>query len=469
MLAASSAIIPSAQAAEGIDGNMLRMFDISTPSAGKVNFIGTGTANFNQSIGTQNNFNVGSSTNLGVNASASSTEDYTAEGKADLKLAGTSRLQQTIGTATSAFNVATATEASSTAAHTSAFEVANGRLGTQWTSDYSNTLQTGWEHRASGDTGFDAAKGEGWYNDSAQTGEDDFVAAANADKDTAWQTYSEAEWQSDWNSAYDGQYETSYQSAVTAAQSSSSNSTSTSNSGGESQAGIISGVFSTIDYGSATSEVTASDTSSMDTNAKAAAAEHIVATTDSNTGDTTYAIATDGNGVAIGNYASQTSMTQEEMKSAYDKEYTKSFNAAFSSAAGLMRSSDSTVTVKGIGVIADVNASEASSFMAHSNLITGADRDGNGNGNASSGASLATSSYANQSNASTASAFMQAFSGGLPETEGSTVVTKVEQIVDTDPNTTGNQAGYKIYTDTVKTVTEDTSYSVDASGVLTAL
>ena len=71
LLATSTLGIGSAKA------EPLQMFNITTPSAGVVNFSGTGTANFNQSLGTSNSFNVGSSTNLGVNASASSTEDYT--------------------------------------------------------------------------------------------------------------------------------------------------------------------------------------------------------------------------------------------------------------------------------------------------------------------------------------------------------------------------------------------------------
>jgi hypothetical protein len=113
----------------------LNMFNIQTPSAGVVNFSGTGTANFNQSLGTNNSFNVGSSTNLGVNASASSTEDYDSSGSALLDLAGTSRLQQTIGTATSAFNAQTAAESSSLAAATAAHEVANrSEYGTEHTS-----------------------------------------------------------------------------------------------------------------------------------------------------------------------------------------------------------------------------------------------------------------------------------------------------------------------------------------------
>ena len=134
-----------------------------------------------------------------------------------------------------------------------------------------------------------------------------------------------------------------------------------------------------------------------------------------------------------------------------------------------MRSSDSTVTVTGIGVIADVNASSESTFKASSTLLDGAARDGNGNGNASSGANLATSSYANQSNSSTASAFMQAFSGGLPEPTGVATVTNVTAVTDIDPDTAGDQGGYTITTDTVRTVTTTTDYTVDGSGNLTEL
>ena len=186
--------------------------------------------------------------------------------------------------------------------------------------------------------------------------------------------------------AYDSQYKNSYETAVTASNTASS----TSEQGGQSQAGIISGVFSTTDYGSTTSTVNAAEVSNIESSAADAAAEHIIKTTTN--GTDTYSIATEtdsnGNTTQIGNYANQT-MTQEEMATAYDKEYTKSFNAAYSSAAGMMRTSDSTVTVTGIGVIADVNASESSSFTASAELLTGAARDGNGNGNASSGANLA--------------------------------------------------------------------------------
>ena len=102
-----------------------QLFNILTPTAGNVQFSGQGTATFNQSLGTNNNFNVGSSTNMGVNASASSTQDYTAVGMAQLDLSGSSRLQQTIGTASQAFNTSVVTEAAATAANSIASEAAN--------------------------------------------------------------------------------------------------------------------------------------------------------------------------------------------------------------------------------------------------------------------------------------------------------------------------------------------------------
>ena len=62
------------------------MFNIVAPTAGVMSFSGTGTANYNQNLGTNNAINLGSSTTLGVNASTSSTEDYKSDGFAQLDL-----------------------------------------------------------------------------------------------------------------------------------------------------------------------------------------------------------------------------------------------------------------------------------------------------------------------------------------------------------------------------------------------
>ena len=73
-------------------------FVLSQNSAGNLIFQGSGTAQYNNSIGTNNNFQVGSNSNLGVNASTSSTPEYKVDSHAKLDLAGTSTLKQIIGT-----------------------------------------------------------------------------------------------------------------------------------------------------------------------------------------------------------------------------------------------------------------------------------------------------------------------------------------------------------------------------------
>lgn len=73
-------------------------FNITASSPGSLNFQGEGTAQFNNSVGSNNSFQVGSASSLGVNASASSTPEYGVVASAHLSLAGATRLKQTIGT-----------------------------------------------------------------------------------------------------------------------------------------------------------------------------------------------------------------------------------------------------------------------------------------------------------------------------------------------------------------------------------
>ena len=109
-------------------------FTISASSPGSVNFSGSGTAQFNNSLGTNNSFQVGSATSLGVNASSSSTPEYGVSSTADLKLSGSTQLQQQIGTS--------GTESGRT--HTRAHESANSRLSEQgWGSSWSADVQVG--------------------------------------------------------------------------------------------------------------------------------------------------------------------------------------------------------------------------------------------------------------------------------------------------------------------------------------
>ena len=79
-----------------VDAN--EMFNVVAGTPGTIQFSGSGTAQFNNSLGTNNSFQVGSSTNLGVNANVSSTNGYSVAATGDLQLAGSTQLQQVIGT-----------------------------------------------------------------------------------------------------------------------------------------------------------------------------------------------------------------------------------------------------------------------------------------------------------------------------------------------------------------------------------
>ena len=230
-------------------------FTVTAASPGAIQFAGSGTAQFNNSIGTNNSFQVGSSTNLGVNASTSSTPEYGVSSKANLSLAGTSTLKQVLGT-----------------------------------------------------------------------------------------------------------------------------------SGKENAGGQISGDFSTVERGSAETRGSMADWASS---ASASAEAKYGVDYESNSGNFQY-------------------NNEHEWQADYDREYNRAYGAA---AAGATRDSYSDVTVYGIGSDAAVTASDKSVFSVE---ITSNSGDGAGStatANGSAGSSLATSSFANQSQSSTASGFMQAFGG----------------------------------------------------------
>ena len=197
----------------------VQMFNILTPSAGVVNFSGSGTAQFNNSLGTSNNVNLGSNTNVGVNASASSTSDYTSSGYAQLDLDGSSRMQQTIGTATQAFNTVTAAESASRSAHTSAFEKANSSsYGVEYTSSYDVTYarEAGWEvnsnYQAENDNDGDStAKYTRTYNGSVEYQSE---ASFSAESKRSWEAVGT------YNQAYTNAYETSVLATSAAGESS---------------------------------------------------------------------------------------------------------------------------------------------------------------------------------------------------------------------------------------------------------
>ena len=100
--------------------------------------------------------------------------------------------------------------------------------------------------------------------------------------------------------------------------------------------------------------------------------------------------------------------SEAEYQAAYDAEYNRAYAGA---AAGAQRTSESQVTVNGIGSDASITADETSTFDVQIAQNSGDNFGSTATAQGNAGASLATSSFANQSNASTASGFMQAFGG----------------------------------------------------------
>ena len=107
-------------------------FSVTAGTAGAILFQGDGTAQFNNSVGTNNSFQVGSSTNLGVNASASSTAEYGVNAGASLDMGAASTMKQVIGTS--------GQNAAKTSTATAAHEVARSamsstEIGVEWDRD----------------------------------------------------------------------------------------------------------------------------------------------------------------------------------------------------------------------------------------------------------------------------------------------------------------------------------------------
>jgi hypothetical protein len=342
-LAAASLIAPAVSKANP-------MFTVTAASPGAINFSGSGTAQFNNSIGTNNSFQVGSSTNLGVNASTSSTPEYTVNSTAQLDLAGTSVLQQVIGTA--------GTFRDNTSQATSAYSAA---------SNYA----------------VDVMSSAGWGS--------------------SYETASESK-RSEYSSesAYNAAYQAEYSAQVEAGYEATSSYT-RSNTQSQGTEGVISGNFRTVEVGSARA-----GGSSVDWSNSASASAETKYGSSYDPENSAYSFANEG-----------------EWQAAYDAEYNRAYASA---SAASNRYTDSSVTVRGIGSDANVAAGDTSTFVVD---ITAAG-DGSGGAaststaNGSAGANLATSSFANQSQASTASAFMQAFGSGGNVNTGSSGTTNTK-------------------------------------------
>jgi hypothetical protein len=376
-------------------------FKVTAASPGTIDFTGSGTAQFNNSIGTNNSFQVGSSTNLGVNASASSTPEYGVDGQARLDLAGTTTMKQVIGTSGNAQNTTNTATAASTVAHDVATKRANSRAAeaqSSFDAEYGSSYTAYVDREVSaGRANRNGTTGEVSWSGSAQyTREADFTAARK-------NSYS-----SKFDSEYAAEYGSEFTRSLSNIQSADASTT---------DSGTIKGTFKTIETGSAQSAGSQSDWSTGASSSAKAAAERSY-------GVSYEAGRTYGSGSAAVTYASE-----GEWQAAYDREYNSEYSRSYAvAAAGASRSSDSSVEVNGIGSDANIAAASTSTFDVkiegtdNSSLDFGSTATANG----SAGANLSTSSFANQAQSSTASGFMQAFggdSGGFGTVDGTTTGT----------------------------------------------
>ena len=314
---ATAIIEPSFASDSGGSSSSSPQFSVTAGTAGAILFQGDGTAQFNNSVGTNNSFQVGSSTNLGVNASASSTAEYGVNAGATLDMGAESTMKQVIGTS--------GTNAAKTSTATAAHEVARSALS-------STEIGVEWDRNTNGR----------WSSEGA------------------------------WKVDYDREYNSAYSNAYSNIK---SNETSTA------QSGTISGVFKTKETGSATTGGSMADWS--------VAASAIAEAKYGSSYEHSH------------NFASES-----EYRAAFDAQYNRAYAEA---AARAQRTSESEVTVNGIGSDAAITAATSSKFDVQIAQNSGMNFGSTATANGSSGASLATSSFANQSNSSTASGFMQAF------------------------------------------------------------
>ena len=359
---------------------------MTAASPGTIDFTGSGTAQFNNSIGTNNSFQVGSSTNLGVNASASSTPEYGVDGQARLDLAGTTTMKQVIGTSGNAQNQTSTATAASTVAHDVSTKRAHSKAAeaqADFDANYGATYSAYVDREVSaGRANRNGTTGAVSWSGSAQyTREADYTAARK----------------SSYSTKFDSEYAANYSNEFTKSLSD-INSTGTS----KTDSGTIKGTFKTIETGAAQSAGSQSDWS---TGASSSAKTYA---------DREYGLSYEAGRTYSSGGANVTYATEGEWSAArergYNSEYSRSYAVA---AAGASRSSDSSVEVNGIGSDANIAAASTSTFDVeikgtdNSSLDFGSTATANG----SAGANLSTSSFANQAQSSTASGFMQAFGG----------------------------------------------------------
>jgi len=383
----------------GMSGQTQRMFIINSVTPGALTFSGTGTANFNNSVGTSNQFNVGSNTNLGVSASVSATKEFDGQALANFAVTDGTSLMQANGTASQAANQVAVMEQASSSART----IANS---SEWGSSFDQSRSYG--GRAAGQT-------------------------------------TETQWKAGWESTYKTAYETASRSSNSVANTSDSS-------------GIISGSFITRE--NANSKLSQSSSIADVVTAASSYADSEVSRTFGTSNSTTASSTTSqptwwrkSSSEWESARSSQDTVNQEyntQKAAAREELFSKGAQAAAASVATV---SDSQVKVTGLGAIATVNTANTTNFKVDLDRLTGVTQvESTATANGSANSSLGTTSFATQTNQRTASAFMQAFAGSG---SGSAAVTGIT--INPDDGNTATPRTASVTTTSTQVVTTTTN------------
>ena len=414
-----------------------KMFMINAVTPGVVSFSGEGTAQFNNSSSTSNAFSVGSSTNFGVNASASSTKDYLVDSSALLALSGTSQLQQTIGTSSSAANTMAAAEAASKAADSIANRTTTSEFGQNW---------------------------------------NDYKAQNGVDTSSTTQNTSALEYKT--QAAYDAARKDFFNEQMTEAFSNVTTASTTSSSQGASGQGIIKGEFVTTnsnrtDIGASAGSSAANSASATSVANSEFGSSYIEYTnkflsyagSDKIINTESEKAAASAAGVQF-NESTGTALKETAQSGTQEKSWTdarqekvdsvmSSLQLASASQGAVTQDSQATVTVTGVGSIATLNSLDTTNFNVDvATRLRNSIPESNGTANGNAGGNLATSSFANQSNTLAANAFIQAFG---PNT--------VKLMGDSEGNLTGAEIQGRL---AVQLFTTDEAGKAELPGVGTA-
>ncbi len=363
---ATTVFSPTGSADTNMAGTTTRMFIINATTPGALTFSGAGTATFNNAVGTSNQFNVGSNTSIGVNASVSATPEFDGKALGLMQLTGGSSLNQSNGTASSSASTQAAAAAANDVATSTAAQKSHK---TGWETATTGTTTSG---TTSGSYGSYDKSGEWKWNDSSYK-----VGATNSVTGTVT-TSAEAEkytaFKNAYNTSYNNTYNDNYKSTYNSVISSSSSSSTAANA-----TGTIKGTFKSTE--DSVSAVGQSSTMTSVANSALAAAN------------------TSGG------------ITTESGKAAF----LAAFNAGYQNSVGSVKTtSNSEVTIEGLGAIANVKSNDASMFKVDLNRLSAysainTQNNATATANGSSASTLSTNSFATQNNQRTASAFMQAF------------------------------------------------------------